>query len=364
MRPVTWILFAGTALVAVAATTAFAVASGGTPRAATSQPTVSTGTVARGPLADMVSVDGILTYQARPDGAPYAMINQMRGTYTALPQPGDTVGCGDVLYRVDDRPVLLLCGTTPAYRSLAQGDHGPDIAELNANLVHLGYATASQLHPHSRTFTAATASALVKLQAARGQRPPGFLGFGQAAFLPKPVRIATVAAGLAESAQPGSKALDATSTTLGVQLALDPSQQGQVKVGDRAQITLPDNSSVPGKVDRLGRTAQVADGQEGGPGSGPTIPAFIRLDDPAAAGRLDQAPVQEAITIKGVADALSVPVTAIVGKAGGGFAVEVLRADGQHQLVAVSLGLFDTAGGRVQVDGDVRPGDHVVVPSS
>jgi hypothetical protein len=30
----------------------------------------------------------------------------------------------------------------------------------------------------------------------------------------------------------------------------------------------------------------------------------------------------------------------------------------------VNLGMFDTAGGRVQVDGDVRPGEHVVVPSS
>jgi len=30
----------------------------------------------------------------------------------------------------------------------------------------------------------------------------------------------------------------------------------------------------------------------------------------------------------------------------------------------VKLGLFDTAGGRVQVEGDVRVGDRVVVPSS
>jgi hypothetical protein len=29
----------------------------------------------------------------------------------------------------------------------------------------------------------------------------------------------------------------------------------------------------------------------------------------------------------------------------------------------VKLGLFDTADGRVQVEGDLREGDHVVVPS-
>jgi hypothetical protein len=70
------------------------------------------------------------------------------------------------------------------------------------------------------------------------------------------------------------------------------------------------------------------------------------------------------ITTDGVEDALSVPVTALVGKSGAGFAIEVVRAGGRRELVAVQLGLFDTAGGRVQVEGDVREGDQVVVPSS
>ena len=78
---------------------------------------------------------------------------------------------------------------------------------------------------------------------------------------------------------------------------------------------------------------------------------------------LDKAPVRVDITTQGVESALSVPVTALVGKSGGGFAVEVVRG-GPRELVAVKLGLFDTAGGRVQVEGDVRVGDRVVVPSS
>jgi len=61
---------------------------------------------------------------------------------------------------------------------------------------------------------------------------------------------------------------------------------------------------------------------------------------------------------------LSVPVTAIFGKSGGGYAVEVLRSDGRRDLVAVTLGAFDTAGGRVQVNGDLHEGDRVVVPPS
>ena len=69
------------------------------------------------------------------------------------------------------------------------------------------------------------------------------------------------------------------------------------------------------------------------------------------------------ITTAGVKSALSVPVTALVGRSGGGFAVEVVRAGERRDLVAVQLGLFDTGDGRVQVEGDLREGDRVAVPS-
>jgi hypothetical protein len=267
-----------------------------------------------------------------------------------------------VLYRVDDHPVLLLCGSTPAYRSLSKGDSGPDVAELNANLVCLGYATRAQLDPSSGHFSPETASALEKLQSELGEDQTGSLDLGQAVFLPEPVRIANVTGRLGGTAQPGAHVLDATSDTLEVQVALDPSQQGEVKTGDPAQITLPGNTSVAGKVDRLGRVAQVPEGQDSNAGAA-FIPAYISLDDPEKARGLDRAPVQVQITTKGVESALSVPVTAIVGTSGGGFAVEVVRDGGRRELVAVKLGLFDTAGGRVQVEGGLRVGDRVVVPS-
>ena len=167
---------------------------------------------------------------------------------------------------------------------------------------------------------------------------------------------------LGGSASPGAPVLYATSNTPEVQVALDPSYQGEVVAGDLAQVTLPGNASVTGKVDRLGRVAQAPAGQ--GNNAGPaTIPAFISLDDPGKASGLDLAPVRVEITTGGVENALSVPVTAIVGKAGGGFAVEVVRAGGRRELVTVKLGLFDTAGGRVQVEGGLNEGDQVVVPS-
>jgi hypothetical protein len=179
-------------------------------------------------------------------------------------------------------------------------------------------------------------------------------------FLPESVRIARLTGQLGGASPPGAQVAQATSDTLEVQASLDPSQQGEVRTGDRVQITLPDNTSVAGKVDRLGRIAQAPAGQN----TGATIPAYIGLDDPGSARGLDQAPVQVEITTKVVENALSVPVTAIVGNSGGGFAVDVARANGRRELMTVKLGLFDSAGGRVQVDGKLRVGDRVVVPSS
>lgn len=323
----------------------------------------NTATVERGALSAMVSMDGTLTYRAQSNGSPYALINQARGTYTRVPDDGDEVACGDVLYRVDNNPVLLLCGATPAFRPLLVGDRGPDVMELNANLVQLGYATNVQLDPSSDYFGPATAFTLAKLQSTQGEEQTGALDFGQAIFLPESVRVAQVTAEPGGAAQPGAQVMSATSDTPEVQVALDPSLQAEVQPGNLAEVGLPGGRSVAGKVDRLGRVAQVPAGQNTNAGDA-TIPAYISLDDPQKAAGFDRAPVQVEITTGGVEDALSVPVTAIVGKAGGGFAVEVVRTGNRRALVAVELGLFDTAGGRVQVKGDLREGDRVVVPSS
>ena len=238
-------------------------------------------------LSAMVSQGGTLTYAARSDGSPYPVINQARGVYTRLPETGDKVACGGVLYRVDDRPVLLLCGTVPAYRALRVGVKGRDVRQLNRNL-----------HARGNRFTTRTEKALKALQRRKGLRTTGALAVGDAVFLPEAVRIAKVTGLPGGPARPGEPVLEATSDTLLVQVNLDPSQQGEVRRGDRAQITLPGNTAVTGRVERFGRVAQ-APAEQGGTAADATIPTFIGLDDPAEAGGLDQAPVQVDITTTG-----------------------------------------------------------------
>jgi peptidoglycan hydrolase-like protein with peptidoglycan-binding domain len=354
----TWVLAGAAVLAAVAATGGAVVASGSeeaTPAA--QEPPANTVNVEKGELSAMVSLDGTLTYRARSDGSPYSAINRAGGTYTKLPEEGEKVDCGDVFYRVDDDPVLLLCGTVPAYRDLDTGDAGKDVRQLNRNLHELGY----DADPEENGFTWQTEEALEKLQDDKGFDATGALDIDDAVFLPESVRIAKVTGELGGSARPGAQVAQATSDMLEVQVTLEASQQGDVKKGDRAQITLPGNRSVKGRVDRLGRVAQTA-GKDADARAA-TLPAYITLETLGDARGLDRAPVQVDITTKGVESALSVPVTALVGKSGGGFAVEVVRDGGRRELVAVKLGLFDTAAGRVEVDGELGEGDKVVVPS-
>jgi hypothetical protein len=363
MRRRIWVLGGAAVLVAVTVTGGVVAISGANQATPVAQdPPANTATVERGKLSDVVSQFGILTFRGRSDGSPYTVINQARGAYTQLPDVGEKRNCGDVLYRVDEKPVLLLCGAVPAYRSLHRGDVGEDVRQLNQNLHALGSDAGIDVDPAGNAFTAKTEKALEVLQHDKGVAVTGRLEIGDAVFLPEAARIAKVTGELGGSAQPGTQVLSTTSDIPEVQVALDPSQQGAVKEGDAAQITLPNNTPVSGTVVRIGTVAMVPAGTNANAAAA-TIPAYISLDNPAAARGFDAAPVHVEITTQGVENALNVPVTALVGKSGSGFAVEVVRTDGRRELVSVKLGLFDTGSGRVQVEGGLQEGDHVVVPS-
>ena len=245
MRRKTWVLAAAAVLAAVAVTGGVVVMSGAKQAAlAAQQPPANTAKVERRTLSAMVSQAGTLTYRARSDGSPYSVINQARGTYTELPAVGQVISQGHVLYRVNDSPVVLLYGSTPAYRTLSAGASGPDVAELNADLVALGYATRAQLSPTSASFGSATTTAVEKLQAALGVTQNGTLTLGQAVFEPTAVRVTSVSAQLGGSAQTGQTVMQATSTTRQVQVALDASQQterGGRGQGDHHPAQQPDH---------------------------------------------------------------------------------------------------------------------------
>jgi hypothetical protein len=320
----------------------------------------TTAAVARRSLASRTTVSGTLGY-----AGDYTVAGR-GGTITALPSLGQVIKQGHALYEVDGSPVVLLYGSTPAYRNLAEAAtaedlSGADVRQLNAALVALGYASTDDLNPSSHEFSWATKAAIRKLQAQLGTKQTGELDTGQVVFLPTAVRVATLPATL--GGQAGGPVLTATSTSRQVTVDLDAGQQSQVKVGDRVTITLPNGQTTPGTVTSVGKVATVPTG-DGAASHSPTVQVQITPTKPAATGTLDQAPVQVAITTDTAPDAVVVPVNALLSLATGGYAVEVVSADGGHRLVPVTLGLFDDTDGLVQVDGALSVGQLVVVPES
>ncbi len=361
-----------------------------TPTGAGTSYHTGTATVTRRSLTQQTQVDATLG-----DAGSYSVVNQVQGagggagagagagggsaTITSLPAVGQVVRQGQVLYAVSGSPVVLLYGRVPAYRDLSEGVAGPDVTELNTDLVKLGYATAADLGPRSGWdyFSGETGYALELLQARLGETQTGSLSLGQAVFLPGAIEVTGYGTGvvLGGPATAGSVVLTASSTAPVVTVALDASLQSEVRQGEAVSITLPDGAITTGVVSSVSNVATASSSSgspspssgsgDSGPGSSATVTVLVSLSSPKAAGSLNQAPVTVTITTGSVSEALVVPVTALLAQPDGGYAVEVTGAGGKHRLVAVTPGLFDDAAGLVQVTGSgLAAGQRVVVPAT
>jgi hypothetical protein len=329
----------------------------------------SVATVERRSLSTQTQFNGTLGYAGS-----YTVLGQASGTVTWLPKVGQVVRQGQVLYRVDGAPVVLLYGSTPAYRALAEGATaadvtGADVAQLNHDLAALGFVNSADVDSAWDEFNWATKAGVEKLQDHVRLGQTGKLDLGDLVFLPTAARVTALRATLGGPAV--GPVLQASSTARTVGVALDPDLQSEVKGGDRVTITLPDGSTTLGRVTSVGKVATVSLNSSGGAGgsggseSGPTVPVQIRPTDPRATGSLDQALVEVAIIDQTVHNVLAVPVDALLARSGGGYAVEVVAGDGTHHLVRVRLGLFDDAAGMVQVSGTgLAAGQRVVVPGN
>ena len=347
------------------------------PAAAPQTPT-GAAPVVRTNLTNTVQVSGSLSYAGAD-----TVVNQAPGTaYTALPAAGAIIRRGQRVYEVDGAPVTLFYGARPQWRALSEGVvPGPDVAQLDRNLIALGYGAYLTVSDY---FTGATAYAVELWQQATGLPVTGTVPLGQVVFEPGPLRVVNVAASLGATPQPGATVLTATSPVPVVVAQLPVNQEYLVRAGDHVTVTLPDGvTTTPGTVTAVSSVAMASGGtpsdgaSPGQPGSGSsggsggsggsqdTVAMTVRLTHPAAVGNLDQAPVSVNVVSAQAHGVLAVPVSALVALAGGGYAVDVVHGSGAlatRQLVPVQTGLFsDTL---VQVSGaQLAAGLEVEVPS-
>ncbi|WP_129664303.1 peptidoglycan-binding protein [Phytoactinopolyspora endophytica] len=85
-----------------------------------------------------------------------------------VPDVGDKVERGDVLLEVVGRPVIVLPGDVPMYRTLRPGMSGPDIEQLEKALDKLGFDPGEV----DEDFTGSTSRAVKELFQDKGYEPP------------------------------------------------------------------------------------------------------------------------------------------------------------------------------------------------
>jgi hypothetical protein len=349
------VVIAAGVIVAVAAG-AFKGSGSSGPGAAGTAYRTSTAVVTRQTLTSQSSLSGTLA-----DSGSYTIVNQATGTVTTLPVVGKTVRQGGVLYQVSGAPVVLLYGNVPAYRDMSAGLTGADVREFNKAMIALGYTTRAGVLAAGLGmgyFSAATTTAWEAYQTALGITvPSATVMLGQVVFLPTAVKIGAWETGITPgtAAAPGTALMTGTSPVPQVTINLDPSLETEIKAGDKVQIDLPEGGVTTGVVTQVSKVASTN-------AAGVTsVPVYVTLDHPRAARDLSSAPVTVKVTTGSVANALVVPVAALLARSGG-YDVEV-TGPGGHHLVKVTVGMFDDADGLVQVTGNLTPGQRVVVPA-
>ena len=179
-------------------------------------------------------------------------------------------------------------------------------------------------------------------------------------------------AGGSAGASTAQAIMQTTSNQHVVTVALDATKQSEAVLNEPVTVQLPSGSIVNGKITHISPVAQTSSGSSsgasGGSSSGPsaggsgssapsaTVPVTIALSSNARVSGLDQAAVSVNFQQQSARNVLSVPVTALLATAGGGYAVQ--EAASPHRLISVTPGLFAT--GYVQISGaQVFPGLRV-----
>lgn len=184
-------------LIAVGSIVAIALGPGSSspPRAAdASSSSSATTTVRRRNLVETDILSGTLGH-----ANPQTVYNRLSGTITWLPSVGQVIKPGQALFRVAGQPIILMHGTTPAYRDLGPSDDdGQDILQLNRNLVALGLNPGGIVVDDA--WQAATTAGVDALQAWLSEPETGTLKLGQVVFLPGERLVSSVSAPLGSQA--------------------------------------------------------------------------------------------------------------------------------------------------------------------
>ena len=257
---------------------------------------------------------------------------------TGIVAVGDTITSGDVLYTVESQPVIALRGGLPAWRTMsASSDDGADIYQLEAALVALGYDPDGDVTVDAH-WDRATTAMVERWQAGSNIDVTGEVTLGSVVFIAHDAQVASTSAVVGDELSNGDEVLALTGTQ----------QQVVIEVPTELQAVVQ-----PGLAVSLGATTDAVDGTvtrlRSDDSSGTvTIQALIVPTTPLdlEAGSTTKVRIEVSLAT----DQLIVPTDAILSLLDGTYAVEVVNADGGHDITPVTI--VAVSGSKTAVTGD------------
>ncbi|MFI6579199.1 peptidoglycan-binding protein [Nocardiopsis sp. NPDC050513] len=300
----------------------------------------ATDTVTRGTISATESWDATLGH-----GSPLSVTASAQGTVTRMAEQASTVERGTELYRLDETPVTALYGTVPMYRDLEPGDIGADVEQLEANLSALGYDGFDV----DGEYTWYTQLAVLEWQEDTGAEETGDVSRPEVVFVPGEGRVEEVAADVGTATAPGTEVLTVSGGDQIATLEADVSDLAHMANGDEVSVVLPGGEGVTGTITSVSVVAD-PDAQENSSGSEDSVAEVeVTLAEEVDASLLG-GPVDVVLAVADAEDVLSVPVSALLALAEGGYGLEVVADDRTTSIVPVETGLY--ADGRVEVSGE------------
>ena len=201
----------------------------------------NTTTVTRTDFVKETEVDGTLGF-----GDVESLPNLSSGIVTWLPEPGSVISFGDVIYKINDEPIILLRGTMPMFRDIDENTSSAlDIAQLQTHFFELGLSDTSPVTKSTydlsadRYVTSITLSQIERWQESVGADTTGVVKKSQVVFRPKAFRVDAVTARLGQPVNGGSL-VNVTETRRIVTVHLDTELSGLVAIGDIVEVDVGD----------------------------------------------------------------------------------------------------------------------------
>lgn len=264
---------------------------------------------------------------------------------TKSPLDGTVAHEGDVLLEIAGRPVILLVGPHPLYRTLREGDEGADVKILQQALKRLGRSVVVD-----GRFGSGTARSLATVYRQRGYSAPA-----ENSALPAELLVGP------ESPLHLSNPLPRVGETLGTDLMVyytgsahgscSSARINEIQVGDAVEF-LDENGS--GSVTEIAN-APLAEGEAA------SRRVIVEVASESAAAQVGQVLRGRVTVRRSEGPVLSVPVTAVQGGAGSSPMVTVVRGD-ERWPIPVQVGLVVDGYAEVTAAPEaLRDGDIVVV---